>query len=382
MENEMDVEDLITGKAYLAKAFEINEAATWVISTGYHLINFNLQFTTLMQQLFDITPEENMNILEMFPNGNTHKKWKDRYDAAFSGIDCEFEDEYEASQKKFHLNIKICPLYTNDGVRGCMIICKDLSEKRMMEENMLKHQLEHGKLQNELDKFIYSASHDLRSPILSIKGLLNLLKHEKVVNDTDPYLLMIEKSLQKLDDYISEIANYAYNQHSQTQADPINFNDIVQDAIETLKHLPETNDIAIITNIQCDGPFFSDRNRMQIIFNNIITNAIKYRDRNKQPFLKINVISNEQKAWIIFADNGTGIDEKYIEQVFQMFYRATEKSTGPGLGLYIVKETISRLRGKISLNSRLGSGTIVNIILPNLHKERKIENPSEYSLAG
>ncbi len=382
MVNGTEVGDQIEGKAYLTKAFEINETAMWVVSPDYRLTDFNPQFEAIMHDVFNIVPGENMNTLEIFQRVNALKEWKARYDAAFGGREQEYTDEYQTGVRKFYLHSKIYPLYNNQIVKGCMILCKDITEKRTMEESIQRHKVEHSKLQNELDKFIYSASHDLRSPILSIKGLLNLLRQEKIVNDADHYFLMIEKSLEKLDYYISEIANYAYNQHSQTQADPINFDNIIHDATEALRYLPETDGVGIITDIQCDGLFYSDRNRMQIIFNNIISNAIKYRDKNKQPFLKINVVSNENKAWIIFTDNGIGIEERHIEHVFQMFYRATENSTGPGLGLYIVKEAISRLGGKISLNSRLGSGTIVNIMVPNLYNIKKSEGTSEYSLAG
>jgi signal transduction histidine kinase len=382
MENGTDVEYRIEDKGYLLKAFEISEAAMWVVSERYQLLDFNRQFRTMVHDVFNSVPKENMNAFEIFKGVTATKNWKERYDAALNGIEHDFHDEYQNDLRRFHLHFRIFPLYIDHGVKACMVVGKDVSEKRMMEEIIQRHQVEHNKLQNELDKFIYSASHDLRSPILSIKGLLNLLRQEKIFSDADHYFLMIEKSLDKLDYYISEIANYAYNQHSQTHTDPITFNNIVQDAIETLKYLPEMSDVVITTDIRCDGLFYSDRNRMQIIFNNIITNAIKYRDKNKQPFLKINIVSNDHKAWIIFADNGIGIDERYIEQVFQMFYRATESSTGPGLGLYIVKEAINRLGGKISLNSRLGSGTIVNIMLPNLNGEKKRQGTSEYSLAG
>jgi signal transduction histidine kinase len=98
--------------------------------------------------------------------------------------------------------------------------------------------------------------------------------------------------------------------------------------------------------------------RLKVIFNNLISNAIRYSSK-ENPKIEITVKVKENTAEIIVADNGIGIEEEHLPNVFKMFYRATEKNTGSGLGLYIVKESIDKLKGTITINSKENEGTKV-----------------------
>jgi len=99
---------------------------------------------------------------------------------------------------------------------------------------------------------------------------------------------------------------------------------------------------------------------------NLISNAIKYHTLEKDnPFLKITIRTSETGAIIEIEDNGSGIEASYHQKIFEMFFRASEKSFGSGLGLYIVKQVVDRLNGKIELKSALNQGTLFKIALPN-----------------
>jgi signal transduction histidine kinase len=102
------------------------------------------------------------------------------------------------------------------------------------------------------------------------------------------------------------------------------------------------------------------------VFNNLISNAIRYSDPyKKQSFVRIGITTTVDQAHITVEDNGIGIEQEHIEKVFNMFYRATESKSGSGLGLYIVKETLDMLGGKIQVSSTMGKGTTFTLTIPN-----------------
>jgi signal transduction histidine kinase len=112
------------------------------------------------------------------------------------------------------------------------------------------------------------------------------------------------------------------------------------------------------TEVDLEEPFVADSSRINTILNNLITNSIKYHNKAEpNPFIKIEVQSKDNKRSLIISDNGSGIDEKYHTQIFDMFFRGTELSEGSGLGLYIVKEMVSKLDGTIKIESSLNTGT-------------------------
>ena len=141
---------------------------------------------------------------------------------------------------------------------------------------------------------------------------------------------------------------------------------IVEDGFERLRYLEDSESIEKIINITDEAPFYSDPVRLGVIFNNLISNAIKYRDSGKdKSFIKITISITPEQCSISFKDNGIGISEGLQEKIFDMFFRATERSDGAGLGLYIVKETIEKLDGSIAVESTFGEGTAFNIDIPN-----------------
>jgi signal transduction histidine kinase len=129
-----------------------------------------------------------------------------------------------------------------------------------------------------------------------------------------------------------------------------------------------------IISIDETFPLFSDAIRLSIIFNNLISNSIKYRHpRKEKSFFSVSIKVYSEKAVITVEDNGIGIGEKYLDKIFNMFFRATEKSEGSGLGLYIVKEALDKLKGCIKVESIINNGTKFIIEIPNLVEDRQME---------
>lgn len=218
-------------------------------------------------------------------------------------------------------------------------------------------------INKELDMFVYSASHDMKAPLASLLGLLNIHDAETSPENRQKLIEMMRTSIQKLDAFLREIIDYSKNSRLGVSKDQINFKELIQDMLDSFQYLEEYELVEIIIDDKV-GDYQSDKNRLRIILNNLISNSIRYMDPNKdKSWVKVSVVSKE-RLFISVEDNGVGIKTEYVDKIFDMFYRANETKTGSGLGLYIVKESVRNLDGLISVESEDGVGTKFTISLP------------------
>ena len=220
----------------------------------------------------------------------------------------------------------------------------------------------------ELDNFVYKVSHDLRAPIASVLGLVNLAKRENKLDVLREYFNMIGKSAEQQDLFIKDILDLSRNSRLSVNRDKISWEELINDTFDNLKYSVKDKRIEKIINIRGKSSFYSDQRRIKVIFNNLISNSIRYAN-GKDPKVEIDINVSKSIADITIADNGIGIEKPHQKKVFEMFYRATDSNVGSGLGLYIVKESVERLNGQIILNSEKGQGTKFNISLPNLRND-------------
>jgi signal transduction histidine kinase len=242
-------------------------------------------------------------------------------------------------------------------------------KRKQDEESLRKQNDELIKINRELDSFVYSVSHNLRAPLASVLGLVHVAKLEdqKYNFSFSPYLKMIEQSVNRLDETIKEILDYSRNARSPLTLSPINLDKLIKDCFEKLKYLDRYADIKKQVSVKLDVPFYSDQYRLSSILMSMISNSIIYCDDKKpKKMLNIEAVAFDHKVTITIKDNGIGIDAAYIQQIYNMFFRATDESKGAGLGLYIVKETLEKLNGEISVSSTLHEGTTFVITVPNV----------------
>jgi signal transduction histidine kinase len=216
----------------------------------------------------------------------------------------------------------------------------------------------------ELDKFVYSTSHDLRAPISTILGLVNLARIDKGANLKTVYLDMIEKSMRRQDHFIREIIDQSHNRRGTLKREPIHFSSLIEEVLQRLDE-EKIGDFQKVIDINQKEDFFSDRWRLQVILNNLLNNAIRFRNGH-EPLVKIEARVDGQTAFLKIEDNGRGIGEEHLGNLGKMFYRATDQGAGSGLGLYIVRETLDRLAGTMNIESRIGEGTSVLVRIPEL----------------
>jgi signal transduction histidine kinase len=242
-------------------------------------------------------------------------------------------------------------------------------EEQLQKKALLKSNDELKKSNKELDSFVYSVSHDLRAPLSSMLGVVGLCE----MGQLDPFMLknvtLLKTSIKKLDGFIMDILDYSRNSRLEVDRQEIHFADLLTDISGNLKFMgaDDQKTVDIRTTIRNGVAFYSDKSRIGIILNNLISNSIRYQNpQAADPYVEINVDVSESAADIRVKDNGIGIDKENQAKVFNMFYRVSSKSIGSGLGLYIVKEAVEKLHGAIELRSEPGKGCEFSIHLPNL----------------
>ena len=234
------------------------------------------------------------------------------------------------------------------------------NEKQLHDKNK-----ELVKTNTELDRFVYSASHDLRSPISSVRGLISLVSLNPHSPDIKSYLEMMDNQLIGLNKFIEDIVLYSRNTRAAYKVELIQLKKLVEEVLISLQFYPGSEKINIEVTIPDETTLFSDPTRVRIVLANLLSNALKYSDPAKEnPFIKINATKVDMHLAISVQDNGAGIDRQYVSKIFDMFYQGNEKSDGSGLGLYIVKETLEKIQGEISVQSELGKGSEFKVMLP------------------
>ncbi|HEX3934568.1 MAG TPA: HAMP domain-containing sensor histidine kinase [Puia sp.] len=244
-----------------------------------------------------------------------------------------------------------------------------LQEEQLQKKVLLRSNDELKKSNKELDSFVYSVSHDLRAPLSSMLGVVGLCE----MGTLDPFMqknvTFLKSSIKKLDGFIMDILDYSRNSRLDVDRQEIHFTDLLADITGNLKFMgtDDQRKVDIRTAIRNGVSFYSDKSRIGIILNNLISNSIRYQNPwAADPFVEVSVEVSESAVNIRVRDNGIGIDSENQEKVFNMFYRVSSQSIGSGLGLYIVKETVEKLHGAIELQSEPGKGSEFSIQLPNL----------------
>ncbi|WP_316633856.1 HAMP domain-containing sensor histidine kinase [uncultured Flavobacterium sp.] len=233
-----------------------------------------------------------------------------------------------------------------------------------------KREIENQELRTanyELDRFVYSTSHDLRAPLNSMLGLIEIAKDDTNEEQTLEHLKMLNVSAKRLDSFICDILDYSRNSRMEVDMEQINFTEILNDVTQNLKFIGDNNrTVEFKIEISGETSIYSDKNRLITIFSNLISNAIRYQNSQiSNPFVSIKVDTSQTETRIEIQDNGIGIDKESQAKIFNMFYRVSQESVGSGLGLYIVKEAVSKLNGEIKVQSEIGEGTTFLIKIPN-----------------
>lgn len=287
-----------------------------------------------------------------------------RYQQNYKG---EFacQDKQNQNQLSWRL-LHIAPVKNNlNQATHFVAVLSDITESKTAEKTLLEKNVELQKTNEELDRFVYSTSHELRSPLMSVLGLINLLETEEDPEEQQNYTDMMKDTINRLDKILHNIIDYSRNSRMQVQHQSIDFQHLIRQSIENQRYLPGFEKVKFLIDVNDKYPFLSDPLRIGIIFNNFISNCLKYHNfQQDKPFVEIKVKTSPVNTLITISDNGKGISARHLPHLYDMFYRGTQESEGSGIGLYIVKEIIEKLKGDIEVYSTENKGTTFVIEFP------------------
>ena len=253
---------------------------------------------------------------------------------------------------------------------------------RMREAQIvLQHRNEElQKLNAELDRFVYSISHDLRAPIASVLGLINIGEDAETAEEVKEIFNMQRDALERLDSYIREVIDYSRNQRLGVTPESVSIFELCESIVSGLRFLPSLERIDLQLDVPQGLTVMTDSLRLKVALNNLVSNAIRYSDIDKpDPFVRIHAHGHHNGVVIEVEDNGIGIRKEYLEKVWDMFFRGTSKSGGSGLGLYILKEMIQKVGGTVELESEQGVGSTFTMTIPNYEEKTKTNGRSKDS---
>jgi len=245
---------------------------------------------------------------------------------------------------------------------GSTAVVTDITKIMEYEENL-------DKINQELNTFIYKASHDLMGPLSSSVGIVNMCKENIDDMNILSNLDLISSSLDKLDRILQDLTQITLIRQGQLKILPIKVKPLLDNIIQTFSHYPDFEKTNVIIEHKLRRPLASDAEILGIILRNLFENALKYRKIGAEnSFIKITTASKNKKVVITIADNGIGIPIKYHKSIYNMFVRASTISWGSGLGLYSVKNAVEKLKGTIKLKSKENKGTTFTLHLPDMDR--------------
>jgi PAS domain S-box-containing protein len=287
----------------------------------------------------------------------------------FDGVVTDISEHKEAEQQLKRLNKEL--RNRNQELEAHERALEEFNEQLRHKQEELEFTLKELSDRNfELDQLVYKTTHDLRAPLSSVMGLLTLVKMTPSENERTEYLSLVENRITKLDGFVTSMLSYAKASRSEFSKEPIDFKAMIGNCLSDLEYLPTYSLMKVFTNIDLAGKtYIGDPMRMQLVLSNIIANAFKYmRISSDLHELHINIgIENDKWLKMSFEDTGIGIEAQYLDRIFDMFFRGTNNSEGSGLGLYVVRQIVEQLGGRISVQSKVNRGTTFTVWLPFEH---------------
>ncbi|MDW3211093.1 MAG: HAMP domain-containing sensor histidine kinase [Reichenbachiella sp.] len=219
-----------------------------------------------------------------------------------------------------------------------------------------------SKINLQLDRFIYSASHELRTPIGNMMALVQLLRDDANVESKTNYLNLLDDAIQMQDGTLSQIIRYREDKKTLLKRDEIDLQTFFEEILDELGIKNEVDfsyDIKVVQKNQ----FFTDKIRLTRIVTELVKNAIQFSNFKK---IELEALVYGTQAVLTVRDFGMGIKPEQVPLIFNLFYRASERSSGVGLGLFIVNEMLATLHGTIEVDSEVDWGTTIILKLPCL----------------
>lgn len=237
------------------------------------------------------------------------------------------------------------------------------SQNLTLEQEVARQTKELKAINKELDLFLYRSSHDLRRPLTTLMGLSEVAR---VNSDPSLALDLLEKvdfTAHQMDKMLTKLRMVSDINGDSIEFDNVKLRKIIQHQQRSFQKELKSLHIDIRIDYDPTMKVWSNDTLLNAIFSNLLENAIQF-SRQREPFIHITIKQDNGYLWVEFTDNGQGIEDKYLGQIFDMYFRANEYAKGNGLGLYVVRKSLEKLKGSIKVSSVYGESTKFNIKIP------------------
>jgi signal transduction histidine kinase len=256
-------------------------------------------------------------------------------------------------------------LFADNGATLGYSVLEDITQRKAFEDKLQKQA---AMLNIELENFIYTASHDLKSPIVNIEGLMvsftKRLTHTFSLDDEQNRMLsMIGASIDKLKSTIAHLTQIVEVQREELEQEVISIDQVVEQVYQELSVFLAHTPMKLHKKIEVTEITFTRKNLHRIIYK-LLSNAVKYHSPQRTPEVTIKTHLQDNYVLITVEDNGMGIGENNLQKMFRMFKRFHTHVEGTGIGLYIVKRIIENVGGRIEVESTIDVGTRFTVYLP------------------
>lgn len=337
----------------------------WSVDRDYKLITSNIPFDDAGLVNFGASIEKGGDVLNASYSPDMYNHFKLLYERAFAG-ESFMEPEHFYYPVESWMEISYYPIRQGEEIIGTACYSRDVTHIKLAEaerEKMVSNIIQHSA---NLEQFATIVSHNLRAPVVNIKGLCNVLQQDISGEDRHRSEQFLVKASEQLDDVLKDLnkileVRSEINEYKET----VYFNELV-DAIRSSIHIViEKENVKIETDFRAIDRIKSIKSYLYSIFYNLISNSIKYRQPGKTPHIKIYSESDSEKIKISFKDNGVGINiEKHGDKIFGLYKRFHSSTEGKGLGLFMVKTQVETLGGTIRVESKPGEGAEFIIEMP------------------
>lgn len=271
------------------------------------------------------------------------------------------------------LSIVYTPHKNEEGeVLGLIVHATDVTQSKKAEIDLQEKNQELLRVNNDLDNFIYTASHDLKAPISNLEGLLSAFQDSSELDESQQQLMdMMSTSIERFKTTLLDLTEISKAQRLEDDSEIVSFRALVDEICLDIRELIEGHSPQIETHFLVKEIHFSRKNLRSILYN-LLSNALKYSSPNRPPIVSISTEESEGFVLLTVTDNGLGLSEENQNRIFGMFQRVHHHIEGTGIGLYMIKKMIENVGGHITLTSKEGEGSSFKMYLPHYETESQV----------
>ncbi len=349
--------------------FESNPQMVFILNRDGSVLNVNQ--AAIKQLGYPYEELVSHSVLGVFPSEH-HEIVLKTIEQCYNNPDKQLEWELVKHKKNgtlIHVHEVAQVVYFDDEEPKLLIVCTDITERKEAEIKLKTLAQELGKQNEDLRRFAYITSHDLRAPVINLNALLNHFDEENPNNPLNADLIQkFKQSASRISDTLNDLLEVTKIKDKAHAEERSNCDigkciaDCIADNTEKIKEVQAT----ITTDFSQVNEVYFSKTVLNSAFTNLITNAIKYRSKDRPLTLQINAVMEGDQCVIRFTDNGIGMDiEKYRNRLFTLYQRFHPHIEGKGLGLYLVKSQLEALGGSLQVESTedVGSTFIIHIPL-------------------